>query len=302
MNTRQYLEFLHGDRLGWAIAMYRADAAMKTLGSYRWPADAAVMAAKLADAAETVDVYASVYLFDKARRLSPYAIASDVIYLEVDDPSQAWRGVEPTLTVESSPGRCHHYWRLDREVEPAEMRRLLAAMVSAGEGDPAAKDLARVLRPPGTWSHKRNTSVHVAGGTGEVYSVPEVIGDRVIPAPPKQGDRADGTDLEAWLAAHGIPASPRSDELGIKFSVACPWGDAHSTPGDPYVGKIDGGGLWFWCPHASCASRAWRDYHDHYAGAAPIGSGKTLFVAGRPVGKRERRGILKTEASKSGVR
>jgi hypothetical protein len=282
MNTGEYLEFLHGQREGWAVAMSREGNRMSNIGVYRMPDELHTMTVALKARSTQADVYASVYLFDKPRRLAPYALPSDVLYLEVDEPEQAWRGVEPTLTVESSPGKYHHYWRVDRDVPTDERRRLLAAMVSEGEGDPAAKDVSRVLRPPGTYSHKRGWPVQAVGGSGEVYSVAAVIGDRQVPSPPKRGRAAaDGTDLVHWLEVNDVPAEPRDDELGIKFSVACPWEDQHSTPGNPYVGKIEGGGLWFWCPHSSCQGRTWRDFHNYHA---PLfGFGKVLKIGGRAI-------------------
>lgn len=296
MNAREYLTFLYGDAPGWAVAMV-AEPRLRNLGIYRTN-DLDAMAEAIVAASESYDVYASVYTFDRPRRLAPYALPSDVLYLEVDEPAQAWRGVEPTLRIASSPGREHLYWRVDRMVDAPERRRLLAALVSNGEGDPKAKDLSRVLRPPGTWSHKRSSRVEVSGGSGELYSVADVIGDRTIPAPRVKGED-DDTDLEAWLAAHGIAAEPRSDELGVKFAVECPWADDHTTPGLAYVGNIDDGALWYACPHAHCADKHWREYHDHYAPEFGIGRRKVLYAGGRPVGKSRPRGILESAATKS---
>jgi hypothetical protein len=252
---------------------------MSTLGAFRAPDDIDAMAAALIARSNAGDVYNSVYTFDEPVRRAPHMLPSDVLFIEVDSDDQAWQGVAPTLSVQTSPGRYHHYFRLDRLVERDEMRRLVKAMVSHGEGDKAAADVSRVLRPPGTWSHKRGASVRVVGGTGEVYSVAEVIGDRDVPAPVQRGRIvADGTDLEAWLVANGVPHEWRPDEQGVKYSVPCPWESEHSTGGDAYVGKFDDGALWFWCPHAHCQDRRWRDFANVF-GPPPIG--KVIHVAGR---------------------
>jgi len=52
------------------------------------------------------------------------------------------------------------------------------------------------------------------------------------------------------------------DDLGIKFSIICPWIRDH-TAGDEsgtYVGQRTEGPLWFHCHHAHCAGRGWRDF------------------------------------------
>ena len=66
--------------------------------------------------------------------------------------------VYPTAVVDSGGG-CHAYWVLSRTVAVDERNRrdlvmLQRAWVDFVGSDPAAKDLARVLRVPGTWNHK----------------------------------------------------------------------------------------------------------------------------------------------------
>lgn len=286
MTTAEYLRFLYGDRPGWAAAMYTPEqGGLRNLGVYNMPADLPGMAAALRKASAAHDTYASVYQFDRPRRLALHALASDLLHLEVDEPGQRWRGVEPTLTVSSSPGRFHHYWRLDRMVEPDERRRLLKALVSDGEGDPKAADLSRVLRPPGTWSHKRGAAVEAVGGSGEVYSVAAVIGDRNVPAPRRSPGRPrkDSTDLERYLVANDVEHAPQPDEQGVKFAVPCPWSDGHTAPGETaYVGKFDGGATWFNCYHSHCIGKGWRDFAEFHF--QPLELRKVLFVGGRPVG------------------
>lgn len=64
----------------------------------------------------------------------------------------------PTAVVLSGGG-CHAYWVLSHTVAVDERNRrdlvmLQRAWVDLVGSDPAAKDLARVLRVPGTWNHK----------------------------------------------------------------------------------------------------------------------------------------------------
>lgn len=287
MTTEEYLRFLYGDRPGWAAAMYTPEGGgLRNLGMFHTPEDIDTMAATIEASSEQHDTYASVYQFDRPRRLALYALPSDLLHLEVDEPEQEWHGVEPTLTISSSPGRYHHYWRLDELVDREDRRRFLRALVSNGEGDPKAADLSRVLRPAGTWSHKRGAPVEAIGGSGEIYSVAAVVGDRNVPMPGRGRGRPkqDNTDLEKYLTANDIEYEPVSDELGIKFAVPCPWADAHTTDGEiAYVGKIEGGGLWFNCYHSHCNRRGWSDFKAHHF--ADFMSPKVLRIGGVEVGR-----------------
>ncbi len=65
----------------------------------------------------------------------------------------------PTNLVHTGGG-CHVYWRLTIPLLPvANTQAMLRAVVRTVGADPAATDLNRVLRVPGTWSHKRDAPV-----------------------------------------------------------------------------------------------------------------------------------------------
>ncbi len=60
---------------------------------------------------------------------------------------------QPTATVESSPGRYHDYYRLDRPVCPDRAENLNCRLTNAIGGD-AGWHLTKLLRPPGTRNRK----------------------------------------------------------------------------------------------------------------------------------------------------
>ena len=51
------------------------------------------------------------------------------------------------------------------------------------------------------------------------------------------------------------------DGQGIKFAIKCPWAHEHSngTTGT-YLGQRTNGATWFYCNHAHCAGRGWREF------------------------------------------
>lgn len=62
-------------------------------------------------------------------------------------------GVEPHVTVESSPGRFHAYWLVD-DCPLERFTPLQAALAVKFDSDPKVKDLPRVMRLPGFWHQK----------------------------------------------------------------------------------------------------------------------------------------------------
>src|SRR4051812_3980077 len=70
---------------------------------------------------------------------------------------------QPALVIASGSGpNCHAYWPL---VSPLSPRRAEAAnlrLVHAIGSDPNCFDASRILRPPGTWNHKRTPPTPVA--------------------------------------------------------------------------------------------------------------------------------------------
>ena len=68
---------------------------------------------------------------------------------------------QPTALVHSGGG-LHSYWHLKTPLLPTpQIRAMVRALVRELGADPAATDLSRVLRVPGTWSWKRDAPVRL---------------------------------------------------------------------------------------------------------------------------------------------
>lgn len=67
--------------------------------------------------------------------------------------------ITPHMTVESSPGKFHFYWRCDCSVD--QWKDVQPALVEQYGGDPNCVDLSRVLRVPGFVNHKYGTEVRL---------------------------------------------------------------------------------------------------------------------------------------------
>lgn len=60
----------------------------------------------------------------------------------------------PHMIIESSPGKYHVYWKVDDSVKLEHFTPIQRALAENYGGDPAVKDLARVMRIPGLYHNK----------------------------------------------------------------------------------------------------------------------------------------------------
>jgi hypothetical protein len=142
----------------------------------------------------------------------------------------------PTLEIASgSPGNIHAWWALDRPIPAVWAATALRRLVHHLGSDPAVKDVARIMRPPGSLNHKHDPPrrVEVVEHRDVRYSAADLVGDIPDPQPsrPKSAEprRADPVDdleripVEAYYSAlTGWDPSGRH--------VACPFWPHRSNP------------------------------------------------------------------------
>ena len=69
---------------------------------------------------------------------------------------------QPSIVIASGSGRnCHAYWPLNEPLERQRLERANRRLAHALGADPASADAARILRLPGTYSHKHRPPVPV---------------------------------------------------------------------------------------------------------------------------------------------
>jgi hypothetical protein len=228
----------------------------------------------MAEAGRQRDAYIGVHLFrEPDTRLAAHAVPTvRSLWLDEDEGTYPEAGPQPTAAVASSAARRHLYWRLNQAVSvewAVAMNRRIAAWAGGDSGKAA---LASVLRPPGTRNCKRHPQVDLV--VGEFTGIPawdpgvmdQAIPELADPPAPSARQPYDGPDVDLadYLENVEILAEV-PDELGVKLAIVCPWISEHSS-GDrtgTYVGQRAGGGLWFFCNHAHCQGRSWRDFTQH---------------------------------------
>lgn len=134
-------------------------------------------------------------------------------------------GIEPSLVVESSPGKHHCYWLAD-ELSLDEFTVLQAALARALGSDPVVKDLCRVMRLPGLVHRKDEpftTRVIHEGGRTTAEALRAVLAPyqprKAPPQPLPMPTRGNTTPYaqraleSAASAVLGAPVGARNDIL-----------------------------------------------------------------------------------------
>jgi CHC2 zinc finger len=117
-------------------------------------------ASLIAAHAPSCDVYVGASLRDGDRHGGKSAISTArMAYVECD-ASNAREAIAafacpPTLEIESgTPGHLHAYWLLEGSSPPALVESINRGLAGQLGGDPCCAEIARILRPPGTFNHK----------------------------------------------------------------------------------------------------------------------------------------------------
>lgn len=124
------------------------------------------------------NVYICPQLFTERKRTKGSVAATPNVWADLDDCSPELMAVEPTITVQSSPGRYQAYWRVD-DVDPDDAQALSKriAYAHAPEGaDKSGWDLTQLLRVPYTYNYKYQSGsglpvVEIMSASTKVYTL-----------------------------------------------------------------------------------------------------------------------------------
>ncbi len=148
-------------------------------------------AAAIRSLAEHHDVYVGALLRTRRAGGRDAIEGSHLAWVDLDHPDALARIAafdhKPSMTVATgSPGHCHCYWRLEREITPERLVDANRRLAHHLGGDLASVDAARILRPPGSMNRKHSPPAPVALlelHASRRYSIQELID--ALPHPPK---------------------------------------------------------------------------------------------------------------------
>ena len=123
-------------------------------------------------------VYFAVNEIAGKRRIKANVSRIRAVFCECDDglPKGGFP-IEPTMMVETSPGKFHVYWACDG-LSVEDFNRVMERMVADYGSDDGAKDITRILRLAGSW-HMKNPEapwqVRIIAETDKRYTRSEIM-------------------------------------------------------------------------------------------------------------------------------
>ena len=94
------------------------------------------------------------HLLTARRRVKDNAAPVKALWADADETELPEGFPEPTISVQSSPGKRHLYWALRRVLQPEEAEKLSRRLTYTIRADPGGWALASLLRLPGTDNQK----------------------------------------------------------------------------------------------------------------------------------------------------
>lgn len=118
-----------------------------------------------------VDAYFCPNFFSRSKRRAVNALPGRWLYADLDEADPHALRIPPTVAWETSPGRYQAAWRLSKALRPETLAVLNQRLTYLSEADRGGWSLTKVLRVPGTESHKRDRPVEVKllWNDGETY-------------------------------------------------------------------------------------------------------------------------------------
>lgn len=161
---------------------------------YKWPQDVDEICEKAVEQATHANCYFSSYLFKSPQSLKENVLPTRTIQADLDDADMAAVPLQPTILVETSPGRHQGYWLLDPDSlalvggtlpteEHEDLSRKLTYSIELC--DRSGWPIGRKVRIPGTINHKYLSGpkpVTVVGVSARNYKPEEL---EVLPEVPK---------------------------------------------------------------------------------------------------------------------
>ncbi len=122
------------------------------------------------------EVYFTVNSSRTSRRLITDISHARAVFIDDDKPKETHRTdfpLQPSIIVESSPGKFHYYW-LTYTANMPEWKLVQKTLISTYDTDPAIHDYTRVLRLP-TFKHRNGTTCRVVENNGIKYDWSDII-------------------------------------------------------------------------------------------------------------------------------
>lgn len=206
-----FLRQVFGDNEGYVCIAYGPRNGNRKLFReefFKWPLDAEEILALVNRVYQGNNVWYCPQLFSKRKRDKDVCSSTPSAWSDLDTCDPDLLHVEPTVLVESSPGRYQALWVFDREVDPSDAENLSQriAYKHADDGaDRSGWDITQLLRFPYTYNYKYATEpvIKVVSVNRNRYRLndfdddyPQVAGFEYLDVPlPEEGGVPNGEEI-----------------------------------------------------------------------------------------------------------
>lgn len=178
MEIKDFLESVLGVGSGYATIVIKDSNGQPTVQKFFSYPDELDEMCEYAESKAAQDVYFSPILFHEQRRIRENAKTVSSIYADADTCDPKNFKLTPSVSVQTSDGRWHAYWILDKEAEPhrAAMLAKRIAYAHKEQGcDLSGWNPTKLLRIPKTKNTKYDDLQTVtATASGLIYSIEEI--------------------------------------------------------------------------------------------------------------------------------
>jgi len=155
---RAFLEVLFGSTEGYLNISTRdsSDGSWKQF-FYRWPDETSKVTEFCAKHALSHDVYFAPHLLGARKIVKSNVIECAALWADLDELDPEELKIEPSILIQTSPGRTQAYWLLKEPVKPEIAEHATKAIAyhhSDNGADVSGWDLTQRLRVPMTYNHK----------------------------------------------------------------------------------------------------------------------------------------------------
>lgn len=217
-----FCDFLYESQNGYAYLPTKNEEGSSEVWSpyfFKWPAQKDQLVRHVLTMSKVKDVYIAPSLFSKPSALIENVIGTHVLWADFDGNCPTSKDLadanvpEPTLRIQSSPGKQHLWWKLDEfTTDIKTVQDINRAIAYETGADPSGWDMNQVLRPVCSINHKREDKTAVvilSGNTSIKYSAEEFS---KIPVPERMLDKVPLLNGIVPVASRVIAKYPFTDK------------------------------------------------------------------------------------------
>lgn len=178
MKPKDFLETVLGEDAGYATIVTKDPSGNPTVQKFFSYPDELQEMSEYAESKSDGDVYFSPILFYEERRIRENAKSVSTVYSDADTCNPDNFKLPPSIVVQTSEGRWHAYWLLDKSYDPQRVALLAKKVAYAHKEqgcDISGWNPTKLLRVPGSVNTKYDATQPVtAEASGLIYSIQDL--------------------------------------------------------------------------------------------------------------------------------